>query len=153
VSKTDAQSRARESMRLRQDAFLAAFERLCHISQAAEEAGIQRRTHYDWLAADPEYKARFAESDIIATKALEDEAARRALHGVEEPVWHQGMECGRVLKYSDRLMEFLLKGRDPAKYGDRFKAEHSGPNGQPMQTQSEITVRFVRPQAPEGGDL
>jgi hypothetical protein len=140
-------------MRLRQDAFLAAFERLCHISQAAEEAGIQRRTHYDWLAADPEYKARFEASDVIATKALEDEAARRALHGVEEPVWHQGMQCGSVLKYSDRLMEFLLKGRDPAKYGDRFKAEHSGPGGGAIQTNATLQIKIVQPtEAEDGGD-
>lgn len=151
MSGPNTQSRARksasaEAQQLRQQAFLDAYEELCHISQAAEKAGIQRRTHYDWLAKDPEYAARFAESDRIAIKALEDEATRRALHGVDEPVFHQGVICGHVLKYSDRLMEFLLKGRDPGRYGDRFKAELTGKDGGAIKQETKIEVVVVDPQ-------
>lgn len=143
-SKT-TQSRAHEEKLLRQEAFLEAYERLCHISQAAETAGIERKLHYYWLRTDADYKARFEESDRIAIKALEDEAHRRALHGVQEPVFHQGQICGHVQKFSDRLMEFLLRGRQPEIYGDRFKAEMTGKNGAPIEHNVEHVVRFGKP--------
>ena len=33
-----------------------------------------------------------------------------------KPVFHKGEQCGVVREYSDTLMIFLLKARDPAKY-------------------------------------
>jgi hypothetical protein len=38
-------------------AFLAAYAVTCSITAAAKGARINRGTHYDWLQADPEYKA------------------------------------------------------------------------------------------------
>ena len=133
------QSRARNNPD-KQNKFLAEYERCCHISQAAEAAGIERRSHYYWLQHDPDYRQRFEQSDAIAIRALEDEAARRAMHGVDEPVFHQGEVCGTVRKYSDRLLEFLLKGRDPSRYGDRFRQELSGPGGGPVEVRTLMPV-------------
>jgi hypothetical protein len=55
----------------------------------------------------------------LGTAALEDEALRRAYHGVEEPVFYEGVQCGSVTRYSDKLLMFLLKARHPAKYRER----------------------------------
>jgi hypothetical protein len=57
------------------------------------------------------------------TAALEDEAVRRAYHGVEEPVFYKGVQCGTVTKYSDKLLIMLLKARNPAKYREGSGAE------------------------------
>jgi len=51
-----------------------------------------------------------------ATAALESEAVRRALEGVEIPVFHQGRECGSTVKHSDQLLMFLLKTLKPERY-------------------------------------
>jgi hypothetical protein len=47
--------------------------------------GIDRGTHYDWLK-DLEYKAQFEAAQAEAADMLENEAIRRAYHGVEEQI-------------------------------------------------------------------
>jgi hypothetical protein len=135
-AKKIVRSRARKpATDARQDAFLEAYEKYGRIDFASQAAGIGCRTHYAWLNNDPTYIERFKTSEAVGSRALEDEAKRRAFEG------------------SDRLIEFILKGLRPEVYGDRFKSEVSGPNGSPIQTQGEFTVRFVRPvEAVEGGD-
>ncbi len=51
-----------------------------------------------------------------AVAALESEAVRRALSGVQVPVFHQGRECGNTVKHSDQLLMFLLKTLKPERY-------------------------------------
>lgn len=62
----------------------------------------------------------------MATDALEAEARRRAVDGVPEPVFHQGKKCGTVKKYSDRMLEILLKGHRPEKFREKVDMNHSG---------------------------
>jgi len=83
-------------------------------------AGIDRGTHYDWLKADPGYKAAFEAVQDQEAQALEDEAVRRAYEGVERPVYQMGRQVGTIREYSDALLIFLLKGLRPAKYRERY---------------------------------
>ena len=48
---------------------------------------------------------------------LENAAVERAVDGVDEPVFYQGMECGSKKKYSDDLLKFLMQANNPSKYG------------------------------------
>lgn len=107
-------------------AFLAAYSECGNITQAAEIADTARSNHYVWLNDDPDYPAAFAEADKQAIDKLEQEARRRAVHGVEEPVFHKGEICGTVQKYSDTLLIFLMKGANPVKYRENTHVEHSG---------------------------
>ncbi len=68
--------------------------------------------------ADPAGAAGEGEQDELgrAVAALESEAVRRALEGVEVPVFHQGRECGNTVKHSDQLLMFLLKTLKPSRY-------------------------------------
>lgn len=117
-------------------AFLAAYARLGNVTQAATAAGIDRSTHYAWLREEgPEgdaYRAAFAQAEEEAADWLEAEARRRAVEGVEEPVYQGGKKVGTVRRYSDTLLIFLLKGARPDKYADRHKAELTGANGAPF---------------------
>jgi hypothetical protein len=61
----------------------------------------------------------------FGTAALEGEAVRRAYHGVEEPVFCKGVQCGVVRKYRDKLLMFLLKARNPAKYREGSGADRA----------------------------
>lgn len=112
-------------------AFLSAYAETGNIKQAAEAAQVGRRSHYRWLAADKRYAEAFAEATEQAGDALEQEARRRAVDGVDEPVFYQGAQCGLVRKYSDTLLIFLLKGVRPEKFKDRH--EHTGKDGGPIQ--------------------
>ncbi len=69
------------------------------------------------------------ESDDLAraVSALESEAVRRALTGVEVPVFHQGRECGNTVKHSDQLLMFLLKTLKPSRYAGGKDASPTGP--------------------------
>ncbi len=118
-------------------AFLAAMGECGNVSQACELAGIHRSTHYDWLENDPEYAEAFAHAEDHAAERLEQEARRRAVEGVEKPVYQGGRQVGVVREYSDTLLIFLLKGAKPEKYQERSRTEIAGANGEPL------TIRFV----------
>lgn len=107
-------------------AFLVAYSECGNITQAAEAADISRQAHYNWLKEDPDYAVAFVYADEAAGDNLEAEARRRAVEGVEEPVFYQGEVVGTIRKYSDPLLIFLLKGAKPEKYKDRVANEHSG---------------------------
>jgi hypothetical protein len=105
--------------------FLAAFAESCSIQKAAKWPNIHRQTHYDWLANDPSYPARFKEARERAAQTLEDEAVRRAVHGVHRPVLYKGKQVylgGEPLfetHHSDRLLIRLLEVYDPERFGRR----------------------------------
>ena len=107
-------------------AFLAAYLETGSITRAAEAAGIQRQQHYRRLKEDPQYAAAFEEAREQFGDALEEEAIRRAREGVEEPVYYQGVVCGGIQRYSDGLMQFLLRGVKPEKYRERKEIQHTG---------------------------
>lgn len=102
--------------------FLNIFVSLGTVSRAAEKMKLSRQTHYDWLWSDDDYAAAFERAKEIAGDMLEDEAFRRAT-GYEENVYHKGKKVGTKVVYSDRLLEFLLKGAKPDKYKDRVQQE------------------------------
>ena len=99
--------------------FLRAYAKVCQITKAAELAGIDRGTHYDWLK-DPEYKAQFEAAHLQAADTLQEEAIRRATIGG-----------------SDTLLIFLLKGMRPDKYRENRTTRVSGPGG------GAVTHKFI----------
>jgi hypothetical protein len=121
-----------------QQRFLAAYIHCGEISVAAEQAGIARARHYEWLAENPEYRKQFEEVEDIAVARLLSEVRRRAVDGIEEPVIYQGGLCyptktkgGKstdkpltIRKYSDNLLMFLVKGKRP-EYRDNWRGELS----------------------------
>ena len=145
----------------RQSAFLAAFGVSGRVSKAAKACKIERNMHYRWMADDPAYPALFADAKARAVQAWEDEAVRRANEGVFEPTTHQGAfvypvkgfaknpETGLpdpdrpiygktpygVMKASDRLLEFLLRGAKPETYREQRSVEITGAGGGPISLQ------------------
>lgn len=120
------QSRARDTQIERQGEFLDRYSQCGSILQACQEVGVDRGTHYAWLVDDDTYRERFAKAKHEAVDALEARVFQRA--NVE----------------SDRLAEFLLKGLRPDIYGDRFKAEHSGPGGAPLEIVTRLQAGRAR---------
>lgn len=116
-------------------AFLAAYAECGTITHAAEAAGIDRRSHYNWLNDDPEYAEAFEQAKQMSIEALEKEARRRAIEGVQEPVYQGGKLVGHKRRYSDTLLMFLLNGLAPEKYKERKEVQHTG--------DQTINVRFV----------
>lgn len=122
TTKPKASSSHRETaQKRRQAAFLEAYITCATITHAARMAKIAKQTHYDWIAGDKEYQLAFAEAEIAATDALIKEARRRAVQGVEEPIFYKGEVVKTVQKYSDNLLMFLIKGALPEVYRERYE--------------------------------
>jgi len=118
-----------ESPHPKKAAFLAAYAKVATVSHAAKLVEMDRCTHYEWLKTDPQYAEAFREAKLEACDNLEAEARRRAMVGCEEVIYYQGVECGRVRKYSDTLLIVLLKANMPDKYIERRAIELAGTVG------------------------
>ncbi len=98
------------------------FRETGNVSLACEVAKVGRSSHYRWLGMHPEYREAFELAKLQAADVLEDEAHRRAVEGVEEPVgWYKGEPGGYVRRYSDVLLMFQLKALRPEKYRERVE--------------------------------
>ncbi|MCC6530941.1 MAG: hypothetical protein IT531_00190 [Burkholderiales bacterium] len=132
-----ARRRPTKSTRLRaRVTFLSALAEGLSVTLSAERACIGRDTAYDWRARDAEFLRAWESAIEQGTDLLEDEARRRAVDGIPNPVYQGGQRVGTVQMYSDRLLELLLRARRPAVYRERQSVEHSGPNGGPLQHES-----------------
>lgn len=100
----------------KQAAFLAVYAECGNITQAAKKAKVNRTTHNFWLKKDDTYQARFDVAHLKACDSLEREARRRAVEGWNEPVYQKGVMVGVIRRFSDKLLELLLKGSLPKKY-------------------------------------
>lgn len=105
--------------RLKQKAFLKTLSETGSVSTACRLAKIGRSTVYEWRDRSEHFHTLWDDAISCAAATLEVEARRRAIEGVEEPVFQNGQQCGAVRKYSDSLLMFLLKHSMPEKYRDR----------------------------------
>lgn len=83
------------------------------VTKAARLAGVASRTHYHWMANDPLYAAAFEAAKLRTLDIIEAEIIRRGVKGYKEPIIYQGQVTGYVRRYSDNLLMFLAKRRDP----------------------------------------
>lgn len=116
----------KKSEKLRvQSVFLEALARGEKAADAAKEAGVGRRTCYRWRTEDPEFAAAWQKAIKSPKCELELEALRRAVRGVEKPVYRGGEVVGHVTDYSDSMLMFLLKAHYPEKYDPKHTATHN----------------------------
>ena len=110
--------RPRRATKTRQTAFLDGLRETGTLSGAARQSHVSRSTHYRWLARDPDYESAFAAATDEATDRLEEEARRRALDGVDEPIFYRGERIGVTRRYSDALLILLLRAKRPEQFRD-----------------------------------
>ena len=105
--------------------WLEAFAELGMVSAACEAVKVGRQTVYD-ARKDDAFATAWDEIENQTTEAMEREAYRRGVEGVEEPLVSAGKHVTSVTKYSDTLLIFMLKARKPGTYRENVKVEHSG---------------------------
>jgi len=108
--------------RLKLDDFFHQLGRTGSVTTAAERSGLRRATLYKLRATDEAIATRWQRALDLGVERLQDDAMRRALDGVERPVWRNGEQVGTVQQYDNRLLQFLLKSHRPEIYGDRRTA-------------------------------
>lgn len=103
--------------RRRQAAFFDVLRRTANVSAACRAAGVPRGRAYALRRADDDFRREWRQALEEALDDLEAELRRRAMDGVDKPVFYAGKECGSVRTYSDALGMFILKSRRPAVFG------------------------------------
>jgi hypothetical protein len=94
--------------------FITMLYKGASIAQAARSAGVSEPTPYRRRKEDETFRAAWMEAGIVRTALLKQEACRRAYHGTLKPIFYKGVKCGVERRYSDNLLMFLLKQRDPS---------------------------------------
>jgi hypothetical protein len=103
---------------------------------ACEITGLRRDMIKRELARNEQFTAAVEEAKATAAERLEGEAYRRAVLGVEEPVFFEGRRVDTVRKYSDNLLSKLLEANDP-RYSSRLKL--TGEKGGPVEIKHDLT--------------
>lgn len=107
------------------DKFLSVLRETGNVQYSCSAATLDRGSAYWIRNENPEFKAKWdqalEEGEEIRLALAEKELRRRAIDGVDEPKFHQGMVCGHIRKFSDLLLIFHLKALDPKKYADHVK--------------------------------
>ena len=107
--------------------FLDALALTGNVRQAAKAVGFSANRFYVHRRQDPTFAQAWEETmEQAMDTVLEPEAIRRAVEGVEKPVYHQGRQVGTVREYSDTLLIFLLKGWKSERYTERREVFHRG---------------------------
>lgn len=109
----------------RADMFLEAIATGSEDQAACDFAGITLHGFRERRRTDPKFKAAYQVARAARIEVYRAEARRRAIEGVAEPVFYRGEQVGYVRKFSDRMLEVLLRAEDPDSFGDRKVIEVS----------------------------
>ncbi|QIG78684.1 hypothetical protein [Stakelama tenebrarum] len=103
----------------KQTAFIEALAASGCVVHAAEAVGMRPNAAYR-LRARPDaasFRAAWEHALEYAVQRLAEATLSRAIHGVSRPVYYQGEVIGERRYYDERLAMFILRYRDPYRYG------------------------------------
>ena len=121
------------------DEFIKLLGQTGNVSLSCHGAGVSRNTAYKTKKRYSSFADQWDEALGEAADILEGEARRRAVDGVEKPIYYKGVQIDVVREYSDGLLTLLLKAHKPEKFRDRRSIEHTGADGGPIRTAREMT--------------
>ena len=128
----------------KREQFFETLAKWGNVRLAAEAVAVSRSRAYELRDEDPSFAEAWDAAVDEAADRLEQEAWRRAVNGWEEPVFGSlgggagTGEVGRVQRFSNSLLIFLLKGHRPEKYAERHKL--TGKEGGPIVVRMESNV-------------
>ena len=99
-------------------------------ARAATPWGQGKRAGYesfrDLAKRDPVWASAVARAKSDALGRVEDAIAKRAIDGVQRPIFQKGELVGYETVYSDNLLLKLAQRLDPDQWTNRQKLEHTG---------------------------
>lgn len=117
ASPPETDTRRSAFSRDRKRAVLKALSRGETLKAAAAAAGVSPNTVYNRQRADPHFAAACRAAVEVSAPAIELAAFQRGVTGVEEDVIQYGRHVGTRVRRSDMLLQTLLRGSNPDKYG------------------------------------
>ena len=85
---------------------------LNNITKAAEKIGITRQTHYNWMAADPEYKKAAESIDDVKLDFVEEKLKDRIMDGDTTAIIFYLKTKGKKRGYIERQELTGADGKD-----------------------------------------
>ena len=121
----------------RQERFIEALAATGCVEQAARAVGKSVSSAYalKTRAEARPFRLAWEAALEVGIKRLSEAALSRAIHGVAQPIYYQGEQVGERRHYDERLTMFLLRYRDPARFGpwiDRVDRVEEKFDGAPM---------------------
>jgi hypothetical protein len=113
----------------RQADFIQTLAESACVAEACRAVGMSERSAYALRARADAVSFRNAWDAALdySLRRLSDAVLSRAINGVAVPVFFRGEQVGEKRFYDERLAMFLLRRRDPARYGDwRDRVEWHG---------------------------
>ncbi len=103
----------------RQERFIEALAASGCVEHAARAVGKSVSSAYALKSRAEAQPFRLAWDAALelGVKRLSEAALSRAIHGVAQPIFYKGEKVGERRHYDERLTMFLLRYRDPARYG------------------------------------
>ena len=103
----------------RQRGFIEALGECGCVDEASKRVGMSATSAYALRRRIDAQSFRQAWDFALdyAIRRLSDGAFARAIHGVSRPVFYKGEQIGERRHYDERLTMFLLRYRDPLRYG------------------------------------
>lgn len=128
------------------DRFLDLLEEDGLMNSAARVVGTTPQRIRSLREQSAEFDQAVERALEIANDALEKEARRRAVDGIEKGVYYQGDRVDTEVVYSDGLLTTLLKAKRPDEFAERKQI--TGAGGTPIS----IVVRTFGEAPPHPGD-
>jgi len=99
--------------------FIEALAESGCVIEACRRVGMGRASAYALLTRNDSilFRAAWDAAVDVGIGALGDAARSRAINGVSNPIFYKGEQVGERVQYDERLTMFLLKTRDPERYG------------------------------------
>jgi len=104
---------------------LEVFLEVGSFKETCRQTGITYTTWKEWHK-DPDFQGLLEEAQADVCVKLEREAMRRAVDGVDEPVFYKGKEVATKKKHSDYLLGVLLQANMPQKYRQNVSVDQTG---------------------------
>ncbi len=100
--------------------FMRNYLESANITLSARHIGVTRKSIYDWMEADPVFKAAVENGKEEGLDLLEEEVKKRGFTGYDQERMTKDGDVVSVKQYSDNLAMFFLKGHRPEKYRDNY---------------------------------
>ena len=92
--------------------------------RSAKAVGLDVSSMKRYRKENPDYDDRVEEAVSEYRESIESEIKRRAMEGIDSPVFYKGELVNTQKQYSDRLLELHAKRHIPA-YRDKHAVDHN----------------------------
>ena len=98
-----------------QEKFLVEYSICGAVYKAAMSAGHSQEAYLSWVNADKYgFQKRYEAAQAQYLEKMVLEVDRRAMEGFDKPIFQGGQQVGTQRVYSDNLLMFSVKQRDPS---------------------------------------